>query len=184
MHIDSAPGFAQTPHGSAAMIASAEPACATRLRAAVDAATPLLLALPDDAVRYRAAPARWSPAEVIGHLVDSASNNQMRFVRAADQNDLVFAGYAQDEWVSRQQYQAAPWEDLVVLWQLYNRQLARVMTATPVEVRMRLHQRHSLHRVAFRPVPENRSTTLDYFMNDYVDHLEHHLAQVLVPSDA
>lgn len=166
------------------MTTSAEPACATRLRAAVDAATPRLLALSDDAIRHRAAPGRWSPAEVIGHLVDSASNNHQRFVRAADQNDLVFAGYAQDAWVSRQQYQTAPWEDLVALWQLYNRQLARLMTATPAEVRTRLHQRHSLHRVAFRPVPENRSTTLDYFMNDYVDHLEHHLAQVLVPDDA
>ena len=96
------------------MTTSAEPACATRLRAAVDAATPRLLALSDDAIRHRAAPGRWSPAEV----------------------------------------------------------------------RTRLHQRHSLHRVAFRPVPENRSTTLDYLMNDYVDHLEHHLAQLLVPNDA
>lgn len=166
------------------MTTSAEPACATRLRAAVEAAVPRLLALSEDAIRHRDAPGRWSPAEVIGHLVDSASNNHQRFVRAADQNDLVFAGYAQDDWVSRQQYQAAPWEDLVVLWQLYNRQLARLMTATPAEVRTRLHQRHSLHRVAFRRVPENRSTTLDYFMNDYVDHLEHHLAQLFVPSDA
>jgi hypothetical protein len=117
--------------------------------------------------------------EVIGHLVDSASNNHQRFVRAPDQNDLVFEGYAQDDWVARQQYQSAPWEELVLLWQLYNRHLARVMSATPRNVRERVHHRHNLHRVAFRAVREDQPATLDYFMHDYVDHLEHHLAQVL-----
>jgi hypothetical protein len=145
----------------------------------VDEAAPRLLALSEDEAMHRPAPGKWSPVEVIGHLIDSASNNQHRFVRAQDQNDLVFAGYAQDDWVARQHYQSAPWQELVLLWQLYNRQLARVMSATPREVRERVHHRHNLHHIAFRTVPEDHRTTLDYFMHDYVDHLEHHLAQVL-----
>jgi hypothetical protein len=165
-------------------VSAGEGACAARLRAAVDAATPRLLALPAGEVRHRSAPGKWSPAEIIGHLIDSASNNHQRFVRAPDQNDLVFVGYAQDDWVSRQQYQTAPWEELVMLWQLYNRQLARVMAALPYEVRTRVQERHNLHRVAWRKLPEDRPATLDYFMNDYVDHLEHHLAQVLAPATA
>jgi hypothetical protein len=160
-------------------VATDDAACARRLRAAVDDATPRLLALSADDVTRHPAPGKWSPVEVIGHLVDSASNNHQRFVRAPDQNDLVFQGYAQDDWVARQRYQSAPWEELVLLWQLYNRQLARLLSATPREVRERVHQRHNLHRVAFRPVPEDQPATLDYFMHDYVDHLEHHLAQVL-----
>ena len=152
---------------------------ATRLRAAVDEAAPRLLALSADVVTCRPAAGRWSPVEVIGHLIDSASNNHQRFVRAREQNDLVFAGYAQDEWVARQAYQSAPWQELVHLWQLYNRQLARVMSATPRVERERVHHRHNLHRVAWRTVPEDQPTTLDYFMNDYVDHLEHHVAQLL-----
>jgi hypothetical protein len=156
-----------------------EPVCATRLRAAVDAATPRLLAMSDAAARERPSPARWSPVEVMGHLVDSASNNHQRFVRAQDQHDLVFTGYAQDEWVARQEYASAPWDELVLLWQSYNRHLARVMSATPAEIRERVHQRHNLHLVAWRTVPKDQPTTLDYFMHDYVDHLEHHLTQVL-----
>ena len=35
--------------------------------------------------------------------------------------------------------------------------------------------------IAFRAVPENQPATLDYFMRDYVDHLEHHLKQILGP---
>ena len=160
-------------------MATDDVACAARLRAAVDDAVPRLLALPAEVVTRRPAPGKWSPAEIIGHLIDSASNNHQRFVRAPDQNDLVFEGYAQDEWVARQQYQSAPWEELVMLWQLYNRQLARVMSATPHNVRERVHVRHNLHRVAFRTVAEGSPATLDYFMHDYVDHLEHHLGQVL-----
>jgi hypothetical protein len=165
-------------------MSAGEPACAARLRAAVDAATPRLLALPAVAVRVRSAPGRWSPAEIIGHLIDSASNNHQRFVRAPDQNDLVFPGYAQDDWVSRQQYQTAPWEEIVMLWQLYNTQLARVMAAVPHDVRTRVHDRHNLHDIAWRSLPADGPATLDYFMNDYVDHLEHHLAQVFALTTA
>lgn len=150
-----------------------------RLRTAVDSAASRLLEISDDAAKRRPAHGKWSPVEVIGHLIDSASNNHQRFVRALDQDDLVFTGYAQDEWVARQDYRSAPWQELVLLWQLYNRQLARVMSATPREIRERVHLRHNLHRVAWRTVPEDQPTTLDYFMHDYVDHLEHHLAQVL-----
>jgi len=32
---------------------------------------------------------------------------------------------------------------------------------------------------AYRPVSADRPVTLGYFMNEYVDHLEHHLRQVL-----
>jgi hypothetical protein len=155
------------------------PDYAIRLRAAVDDATPRLLALDDAVVARRPAPGRWSPKEVIGHLIDSAGNNHQRFVRAASQNDLVFNGYAQDEWVVLQRYQEAPWEELVLLWQLFNRHIARVMAAIPAERRLRVEQRHNFHQIGFRTVPESQPTTLEYFMNDYVDHLEHHLAQVL-----
>ena len=71
---------------------SSYPACATRLHHAVDLATPRLLALPAETATHRTAPGRWSPIEILGHLMDSASNNHQRFVRAADQNDLVSRG--------------------------------------------------------------------------------------------
>ena len=43
---------------------------------------------------------KWSAKEIIGHLIDSASNNHQRFVRARWQEDMVFLGYQQDEWVA------------------------------------------------------------------------------------
>lgn len=148
------------------------------LEKAVEAAFRSLSALPEEAAARRPAPGKWSPKEIIGHLIDSAANNHQRFVRAQFQDDLVFAGYAQDEWVAAQRYQDAPWGELLELWRAYNRHIARLIEAMPDEARMRERRRHNLHQVAFRTVPPDSSTTLDYFMRDYVLHLHHHLRQI------
>ena len=155
------------------------PAYAHRLVAALRRATPALLALDDARTARHPAPGKWSPREIIGHLVDSASNNHQRFVRFRDRDDLVVDGYEQDGWVAAQRYQDAPWVELVLLWSTYNRHIARLMAATPPAARDRLRHVHNLHLRAFRRVPADRAATLGYFMNDYVEHLEHHLAQIL-----
>jgi hypothetical protein len=137
-----------------------------------------MAALPDDTVRRRPAPGKWSAKEIVGHLVDSASNNHQRFVRAQFQDDLIFSGYAQDDWVAAQRYDDAPWPALVDFWRDYNLHLARVMEAIPEDVRLRERRRHNLHQLAWRAVPEHVPATLDYFMRDYVDHLHHHVRQI------
>src|SRR4030095_11660433 len=63
---------------------------------------------------------KWSAKQIIGHLIDSASNNHQRFVRAQFTNDLVCSGYAQDDWVATQKYNDESWPDLVQLWAGYN----------------------------------------------------------------
>jgi hypothetical protein len=52
------------------------------------------------------------------------------------------------------------------------------MDATPAPARDLPRARHNLHQVAWSAVPESESATLGYFMNDYVDHLQHHLRQI------
>ena len=155
------------------------PAYAQRLVATLRRATPALLTLDDVATARHPAPGKWSPREIVGHLVDSASNNHQRFVRMREREDLVVDGYEQDDWVASQRYAEAPWPELVLLWLTYNRHLARLMAATPVPDRDRARRVHNLHLRAFRPVPADRDVTLGYFMNDYVEHLEHHLVQIL-----
>ena len=152
---------------------------AVQLLRVIDAATPLMLDISDEGSARRPAPGKWSPREIVGHLVDSASNNHQRFIRAQWQDDLVFQGYDQGSWVATQRYQDAPWRELVTLWAHFNRHLARVMAAVPADIRLRQHHRHNLHQLAWTPVPEAEPATLDYFMRDYVGHLEHHLRQIL-----
>lgn len=149
-----------------------------RLRDAIDDAYPRLSAISDSEAAIPPAPGKWSPKQVIGHLIDSASNNHQRFVRANFTDDLIFAGYDQEKWVELGHYASAPWMSLLSLWREFNLQIARVMDATPSSVRDTPRARHNLHQVAWSAVPESETATLGYFMNDYVDHLEHHLRQI------
>jgi len=65
----------------------------------------------------------------------------------------------------------------VELWRTYNLHLAHVMACTPEDARTRPRRRHNLHEIEWRTVPAGEPTTLEYFMRDYVGHMEHHLAQ-------
>jgi hypothetical protein len=155
------------------------PLPAQRLLRALAAATPPLLQLTDGQSATPPAPGKWSPREIIGHLIDSASNNHQRFVRAAFTDELVFPGYEQEAWVQLQRYADTPWAELVAFWGSYNRHLARVMSAVPEEARLRVRRRHNLDEIATHAPPSPEQATLEYFMADYVDHLEMHLRQIL-----
>ncbi len=155
-----------------------------KLRRAVEASAPALQAIPEQNAARPLSPGKWSPKEVLGHLIDSAANNHTRFVRARFQEDLVFPGYAQDEWVRSQNYAAAPWAELVALWRLYNLHLARVVEAMPEDLLRHEWPRHNLDQIAFRELPARTPATLEYLAKDYVAHLEHHLAQVLPQAGA
>ncbi|HVG30369.1 MAG TPA: DinB family protein [Pyrinomonadaceae bacterium] len=148
-------------------------------RGTVESGAERLLAMSDeDARRPRGGEEGWSAKEIVGHLIDSAANNHRRFVLAQLQDDLVFEGYAQEDWVRAQAYADAPWAGLVGLWRAYNLHLLHVMASAPEEVLRRPRASHSLDRIAFRTVEASRPATLEYLMRDYIAHLKHHLAQI------
>jgi hypothetical protein len=148
------------------------------LRNAIEKATPLLEEIGDEESRRPLSPGKWSAKEVIGHLIDSASNNHQRFVRALFHDDLVFPGYDQDAWVAAQSYRDAPWPGLVALWREFNLHIARLMETVPADQRTKLRARHNLDALAWKPISRDTPATLDYFMEDYVGHLKHHLNQI------
>jgi hypothetical protein len=76
-----------------------------------------------------------------------------------------------------QDYAHAPWEDLVALWRLYNRHLARVMELAPADRRLSPRARHNIQEIGFA-APVEATATLDGIMLDYVEHLLHHLRQL------
>jgi hypothetical protein len=154
------------------------PTHASELRRLVREYSAHLASVDEPAARRRPAPGKWSIAEIIGHLIDSASNNHQRFNRARSQDSLVFPGYAQDEWVAAQRYQDADWNTILRLWSAFNLHLADVMERTPAAVRQKSYINHNFDQIAFRPMAPGTPATLDWFMEDYVEHCKHHLTQI------
>jgi len=138
-----------------------------RFRQEVDAAEPRLRALSETRAASSPAPAKWSPKEVLGHLIDSAANNHQRFVRVQADRDLSLSGYAQDFWVDTQRYSDRAWSELIDLWHSYNRHLAHVITNIP-EAKGNVHCR----------IADGTPVTLRHVALDYVGHLQHHLRQI------
>ncbi len=116
---------------------------------------------------------RWTRLQVLGHLIDSAINNHQRIVRALAQDAVAFPGYDQDAMVEVQQYGAGPAQLLIGLWESLNFALARIVSITPA---------------AKLDVPitvgGNAPVTLEFLIEDYVRHMQHHLRQIFESMDS
>lgn len=146
---------------------------ADELRSIITRFEPKLLKLNDSDVRVRnRGPEKWSQIELLGHLVDSACNNQQKFVRLMLNPKLEFVGYRQDDWVAVQQYTKADWTQLVGLWVAYNFHIAYLIeNANPESLS------HKIFIEGAGPFE------LGFIMPDYVEHLKHHLKQIFPSED-
>jgi hypothetical protein len=134
------------------------------LRETIDRELPNLRVLTDLAAPK---PGGWSRKEELGHLIDSATNNHIRFVLATLNGEFRGPGYAQDNWVAAHGYQDLPWSDLIDLWYRYNALLAHLVERMP--------EAHMNNRclVGSGDVP------LRFLIEDYVLHMQHHLDHIL-----
>ncbi len=133
----------------------------------VDAAETKLRKISEPETTKPILPGGWSRKQVLGHLIDSASNNHQRFVRAALQPSLDFPRYDQDGNVRVQAPQEADWSLLVSLWAAYNRYLAHIIARLPAA---------KLETVC--RIGSGEPVTLGFLATDYVTHLLHHLNQI------
>lgn len=138
-------------------------ALAGRLRSVIAEAMPALEALPAEAAALVPAPGKWSVQQVLGHLCDSAMNNQQRIVRLQLQPALDLPGYDQDGWVRVQRYELLGWHDVLVLWRSLNQHLAH--TVEHVDPATLGHVWHY----------QEKALSLGFIIEDYIAHMEHHL---------
>jgi hypothetical protein len=134
-----------------------------RLRETIQRELPCL----EDATLAPGPPGAWSTKEELGHLIDSAANNHIRFVLASIDGEFEGRPYAQDAWVEAHAYRDFPWPDLVDLWYRYNLLLAHLIERIPDE------------RMRNRCTVGGAAMTLDFVIADYIVHMQHHLDHLL-----
>ncbi|HET9284308.1 MAG TPA: DinB family protein [Candidatus Angelobacter sp.] len=144
------------------------PTIASDLCRTVAQAKPLLIKLDNVDTTARPNENKWAKKEILGHLLDSASNNHQRFVRAVQQSSLTFPGYDQNFLVDLQRFVDVDWNFLVDFWAAYNRFLAHVLNNLPAGAAKILCN-----------IGNNKPATLEWIASDYVAHLKHHLNQIL-----
>lgn len=141
----------------------------TQLRHIVETELPQLRELSEkDASLHPTGLDSWSPKQELGHLIDSAANNHIRFVRATIEPELHGPTYAQNEWVDSHGYSEMPWPQIIDFWAQYNNFLADFIGRIP-------------------PAKSNTSCfigsgepcSLAYLIDDYILHLKHHVDHLL-----
>lgn len=123
----------------------------------------LLDATPRAACHVRISPDTWTLAEIVGHLIDSASNNHQRFTRLRFGDLDNFPGYGAESWVAQQKYDNLDFEILSQLWSCYNMLLLHLADTTPSDVK------HNTWRTP------NGQQTLEILIEDYYNHLRLHI---------
>ena len=125
--------------------------------------------LTEEVITHRPTPDSWSAKEIIGHLIDSASNNHQRFVRLQIRDSLIFPDYQHDNeyWVKIQRYQERPWQALLALWRHFNSHVAYLIQCVDPHCLSHAWQVDSETRISLREL-----------MSDYLRHMRVHVAQV------
>lgn len=113
------------------------------------------------------APAQWSKKEIIGHLIDSAVANHQRFVRGQFE-DIPRITYDQNSCNTYNYYQQIDGKQIISFWTAYNNQILALIQLMPEA---------ALERLCF--TGEEKCVSLAFLFDDYVQHLEHHLKQVI-----
>ena len=143
---------------------------AEKIEDTVSGFIPMLRSLNKSVMDHKPSPQKWSRKEILGHLVDSAQNNIQRLIRVQyEVNPKVL--YHQDHWVRLAQYQMYDSNDLIQLWHLLNKHLCKVLRNMPAE---------SYAKMCDLGKNEVELVTAKFVAEDYLEHMRHHLRQIVV----
>jgi hypothetical protein len=138
-----------------------------RLQTLCDTLPALLDKIEETDFSFKPSPERWSKKEILGHLIDSATNNHHRFVRVQFEHIPVIS-YDQNNWNKFGNYNNIDSRHLIAFWASYNRHLVELMQSIPRE---NLSKECNICRES--------NVSLQWLIDDYIRHLEHHLKQII-----
>jgi len=121
----------------------------------------------EETFSQKSSPTQWSKKEIIGHLIDSATHHHHRLVRG-QWEEMPVISYDQNQWNTFNYYQNMSGNQVISFWLAYNLHLVVLLKNIPEEKLARKINTGGLENV-----------TLEFIIQDYVVHLEHHLRQVV-----
>jgi hypothetical protein len=153
------------------MIIEFEP-ITTEIKTLVDEWEAKLIELSSNIITDRRNSQNRTIKQIIGHLIDSASNNTHRIIHLQYQeNPLIFPNYASngnnDRWIAIQDYQNETWINLIQLWKYSNKHIAHVIANINPE-------KINNEWVA----SADETITLREMVTGYLKHLKLHLQEV------
>jgi hypothetical protein len=114
-------------------------------------------------------PKKWSKKEILGHLIDSGIKNLQRFTEIQFKNKPYrIKKYNQDELVKVNDYQNSDTREIIKFWELINKRMLYIIKK---QSKKTLNYKIELEKDNF--------SDLRFLINDYVDHLEHHIKQII-----
>lgn len=137
-----------------------------RLEQILESVPQQLRAIPENDFTNIPAPGKWSKKQIVGHLIDSATNNHHRFVRAQFEDQPMIL-YPQNEWNRAGYYQDMDAALVITFWETYNRFLLELINKFPADMLARTCS-----------LEDGSQRDLAWLFEDYVRHLEHHLRQI------
>src|SRR5918992_1812038 len=126
-----------------------------------------LALVPDEAVKWRPAPGRWSAHEIVCHCADSELNAAARLRYLVAEKEPLVLGYDQDEWARVFDYHTHPLEPALSTVDAVRANTVPVLRRMPEEMWGR-EGRHT---------ESGRYTVLDW-LRTYADHVEKHSRQI------
>ena len=120
-------------------------------------------------MEQKSSPEKWSKKEILGHLIDSAINNLQRFTEIHFENKpYKIRNYNQNELVKANNYQNASVEEIANFWFALNNRILSILS------------QQTEHTLNYKiELDEGEISDLRFLITDYVNHLEHHLNQIL-----
>ena len=133
---------------------------------------PKLIELPEDIITGRRNSQNRSIKQIIGHMIDSASNNTHRMIHMQyGPSPLIYPDYANlgnnDKWIAIQDYQSEDRKTLVQLWKYANIHIVHVI---------RNADKSKLNNEWTTALGNNVS--LKAMILDYLRHLKLHLSEI------
>lgn len=140
--------------------------------ALIDEWYPRLPALDQEQIMCRRNTQNRTAKQILGHTIDSTTNNIHRIVHLQNQNPpLIFPNYASlgnnDRWIEIQDYQNEDWNNMIQLWKYSLLHLCHVIR--------NVDNTKLSHEWIAGP---GEKVTLEAMINDFTRHLRLHLSEI------